>query len=287
MKERLDLRLLRENRFPTRERARKSIQNGLVTVNGAVVTKPGTTVSSDAEITVTAELHSFVGRGGVKLSHAFSEWNLNVTQAVCMDVGASTGGFTDCMLKHGAARVYAVDVGSGQLDPSLCGDLRVRNFEKTNVRYLEPKQFGELMDFAAMDVSFISVTKLFAGVTAQLKDGAGLVTLIKPQFEAGPENLGKNGIVVRKASVHENVIRAVIQSAGTFGLSLCGLTVSPITGGSGNIEYLAYFKKQDGEAKGLPDGLAERTVHEAFLYHSKSGKGIESGVHTEDSGLPD
>ena len=269
MKERLDMRLLSEGKFPTREKARKSITEGLVTVNGVVRTKPGTAVSEKDTVAVTAELHPFVGRGGLKLSHAFTEWGISAEGLTCMDVGASTGGFTDCMLKAGAGLVYAVDVGQGQLAPSLLKDPRVRNFEKTNVRYLGADYFGERMDFAAVDVSFISVTKLFPGITGQLKDGAELVLLIKPQFEAGPEYLGKNGIVLRKEPVHVRVIRSVLEEAGNNGLLLLGLTVSPITGGSGNIEYLAYLKKQDGETRVIPPGLVERVVHEAFLYHSK------------------
>jgi len=276
LKERLDIRLLGEGLFPTREKARKSIQNGLVTVNGQVVTKPGTMVPEDAELAVLAELHPFVGRGGLKLEHMLERCSISVEDCVAMDIGASTGGFTDCMLRRGARKVYAVDAGRDQLDPSLRADARVVNAEQTNVRYLEPAHFGELMDFACMDVSFISVTKLFAAVTAQLKDGASLVCLIKPQFEAGPENLGKNGIVVRNKKVHGAVLLGVTQMAKQCNLGLRDLTFSPITGGSGNVEYLAHFQKGAADALELTASVSERIANEAFLYHSKSGEGRNS-----------
>lgn len=273
MKERLDVRMVREALTPTREKARRLILERRVLVDGVTAEKAGAPVSESAEITILGEVSPFVGRGGQKLAKVLDAYGISLEGQICMDVGASTGGFTDCMLQHGAERVYAVDVGSGQLAEKLLADSRVVNVEHTNVRYLKPLHFGVRMDFVSMDVSFISVTKLLAAVAAQMRPGAQLVCLIKPQFEAGRSALGKHGIVVRQKPVHVQVLDRVIACAESSGFAALHLDVSPITGGDGNIEYLLHARREDGAAEGISAQETERVVDEAFLYHCQSGKG--------------
>lgn len=272
--ERLDVRMVREALTPTREKARRLILERRVLVDGAVAGKAGMPVSEEAVITVLGEVSPFVGRGGQKLAKVLDTYGISLDGQICMDVGASTGGFTDCMLQHGAGRVYAVDVGSGQLAGKLREDSRVVNVEHTNARYLEPMHFGVRMDFVSMDVSFISVTKLLSAVASQMRPGAQLACLIKPQFEAGRSALDKHGIVVRQKPVHRQVLEQVLGCASGLGFLALHLDVSPITGGDGNVEYLLHARWEGGPAaESFPLQEIERVVDEAFLYHCQSGKG--------------
>ena len=242
MKDRLDVILTRKNIFPSREKARASIMAGLVYVDGQRVDKPGTAVSADAEITVKEDLCPYVSRGGLKLEKALESFGFSMENAVAVDIGASTGGFTDCMLQKGARKVFAIDVGYGQLDWRLRNDARVVNMEKVNVRHLDTDTVDRDVDFISIDVSFISL-KLVLPVASRLlaPDGA-LVCLVKPQFEAGRSQVGKKGIV-RDPAVHREVIANVIGYGAENGLHPHGLTYSPVTGTKGNIEYLLYLKK--------------------------------------------
>ena len=216
----------------SRERARTTIMSGLVFVNGQRIDKPGTAVAPDAAIEV---------RGGFKLDKALKVFPVDPAGKTCIDCGASTGGFTDVLLQHGAARVYAVDVGYGQLAWKLRNDPRVINLERTNLRYVDQSLIPELLDLAVMDVSFISIRLVLPAVKALLKPGADYICLIKPQFEAGREEVGKKG-VVRDAAVHEEVVRGIIAFAREIGFSVMGLDFSPIKGPEGNIEYICYLK---------------------------------------------
>lgn len=242
MKNRLDIVLTERNLFQSREKAKASIMAGLVYVDGQIADKPGMPVSDDAEITIKETLCPYVSRGGLKLEKALSIFDFSLKDAVAADIGASTGGFTDCMLQNGAVKVYAIDVGYGQLDWKLRNDNRVVNMEKVNVRYLDVDSVGRDLDFISIDVSFISL-KLVFPVAAQLLSASGsLVCLVKPQFEAGRSQVGKKGIV-RDPAVHREVIENVISYGVQNGLYSHGLTFSPVTGTKGNIEYLLYMKK--------------------------------------------
>jgi len=228
----------------SRERAKTTIMSGLVFVNGQRVDKPGTPVAPDAKIEVHGDALPFVSRGGFKLDKALKVFPIDPTDKVCIDCGASTGGFTDVLLQHGAKKVYAVDVGYGQLAWKLRTDERVVNLERTNLRYISNEQIPELMDLAVMDVSFISIKLVIPAVKALLKPGADFVCLIKPQFEAGREEVGKKG-VVRDVKVHEAVIRSILDFAPTIGLSVQGLDFSPIKGPEGNIEYICHMRNSE------------------------------------------
>ncbi len=273
MKERLDVKMVREAITPSREQARRLILEGKVLVDGKVAAKAGMPVEDSVQIRLAGAVSTYVGRGGEKLAALLSRYSISLEGMTCMDVGASTGGFTDCMLQHGAKQVYAVDVGSGQLAKKLLEDQRVVNVEHTNVRYLKPEHFGVKMDFVSMDVSFISVTKLFPAVALQMRCGAELACLIKPQFEAGRGALNKHGIVFREKPLHTQVLRQTLSSAVASGFLLLHLDVSPILGGDGNIEYLLHARLT-GDVSGA-DWIqeTERVVDEAFLYHCQSGKG--------------
>jgi len=231
----------------SRERAKTTIMSGRVFVNGQRADKPGLQISPDAKIEVHGDALPFVSRGGYKLDKALKVFPINPEGKICIDCGASTGGFTDVLLQHGAAKVYAVDVGYGQLAWKLRTDERVVNMERTNLRYVTSEQIPELLDLAVMDVSFISIKLVLPAVKALLKDGADLVCLIKPQFEAGKGEVGKKG-VVRDKSVHENVVRAILGFAPSIGLSVVGLDFSPIKGPEGNIEYICHMKNGVYEA---------------------------------------
>ena len=226
----------------SRERAKTTVMSGIVFVNGQRADKPGMQVSPDARIEVRGDALPFVSRGGYKLDKALRVFPIDPAGKVCIDCGASTGGFTDVLLQHGAAKVYAVDVGYGQLAWKLRSDERVVNLERTNLRYVTPEQIPEKLDLAVMDVSFISIRLVLPAVKALLKDGADLVCLIKPQFEAGRDEVGKKG-VVRDEAVHREVVQGIVDFAPTIGLSVLGLDYSPIKGPEGNIEYLVYIKK--------------------------------------------
>lgn len=240
---RLDQLIVQRGLIESREKAQRLIRAGLVRVADQPATKPGHLFPEDTVITMD-EGPRFVGRGGEKLEEALKHFDLSVTGLVCMDVGASTGGFTDCLLQHGARRVYAIDVGKGQLHWNLRQDARVTVLEGVNARHLDPAWFDEQPAFAVLDVSFISLTKILPAVTTILASGAGVVTLIKPQFEAGRDQVGKGG-VVRDGAVHAAVIEK-IRLFGTeqIGWAWQGHCTSPIKGPAGNTEFLAYWRKQ-------------------------------------------
>ena len=244
MKERLDILLVKKGLCPSREKAKASIMAGIVYVDGQKSDKAGNMIDEDAEIIVKSNICPYVSRGGLKLEKSMKEWNLNLENKVCMDIGASTGGFTDCMLQNGATKVYAIDVGYGQLDYKLRIDERVVNMEKCNVRYLDPETIAEPIDFISIDVSFISLKLIFPVCAKVLADDGQIVCLVKPQFEAGREQVGKKGIV-RDKNVHKEVIENVIQYAADNGFYPVGLTFSPVTGAKGNIEYLLALSKKE------------------------------------------
>ena len=250
MKERLDVLLVNMGLAPSREQARALIMEGKVYVNGGKEDKPGMRFDLYSSIEVRGDKLPFVSRGGLKLQKAVEVWGLDFTGLTCMDVGASTGGFTDCMLQHGAEKVYAVDVGYGQLHWNLRNDRRVVNMEKTNIRYLTPEELGDAVDFASVDVSFISLTKVLPALLTLMKPEAQAVVLIKPQFEAGREKVGKKG-VVREPETHIEVCEALTSFAGDNGFTVLGLDYSPIRGPEGNIEYLMYLQKGSGTAADL------------------------------------
>lgn len=226
----------------SRERAKTTIMSGLVFVNGQRVDKPGTQVAADADIEVKGAAIPYVSRGGLKLEKALKIFPIEARGKHCIDCGASTGGFTDVLLQNGAEKVYAVDVGYGQLAWSLRNDSRVINMERTNIRYISREQIPEGLDLAVTDLSFISLKLVLPAICALLKDGGELVCLIKPQFEAGREDVGKKG-VVRDKKVHLAVIESILDFAPTVGMTVKGLDFSPIKGPEGNIEYLCYMKK--------------------------------------------
>jgi 23S rRNA (cytidine1920-2'-O)/16S rRNA (cytidine1409-2'-O)-methyltransferase len=244
MAQRLDRQLVENGLFPSRERAQSAIMAGHVWVDGKQIDKAGYQISPTQQIEVRGADSPYVSRGGLKLARALAEFTIDLNGRTCIDVGASTGGFTDCMLQSGAAKVFAVDVGYGQLDWSLRTDPRVVVMERTNARYLQPEQFDTVPDFASIDVSFISLSKILPAVVPLLTPDAELTTLIKPQFEAGRDRVGKKG-VVRSAEVHIEVLQETIKMAQSLELNCLGLTYSPIKGPEGNIEFLAYWRKGD------------------------------------------
>ena len=242
MKQRLDVILVEKGLAASREKAKAMIMAGIVYVNGQKEDKAGTSFDEKAADTVEIRGNTlpYVSRGGLKLEMAVEHFGVELKDRVCMDVGASTGGFTDCMLQNGARKVFSIDVGRGQLDWKLRNDPRVVCMEKTNMRYVTAEDLGEKADFASIDVSFISLTKILLPVKACMKEEGEVVCLIKPQFEAGREKVGKKG-VVRDKKVHEEVIRMVMQYASEIGFSLLHLDYSPIKGPEGNIEYLLHL----------------------------------------------
>ena len=243
-KTRLDVLLVERGYLETRQKAQATIMSGLVFVKGQRVDKPGTAVPNDAEIEVRGNVLKYVSRGGLKLEKAMACWPITLDGAVCADIGASTGGFTDCMLQNGAAKVYAVDVGYNQLDWRLRTHPQVVCMERTNARYLTHEQIPDELDFASIDVSFISLKLILPAVCGILKDGGHVACLVKPQFEAGKEKVGKKG-VVRDSAVHLEVLEHFLEHAKESGFTVLGLTYSPIRGPEGNIEYLGYLEKGD------------------------------------------
>lgn len=241
-KDRLDSILVNLGYFQSRERAKGAIMAGVVFVNGQKVDKAGTAVSTDCEIFIKEELCPYVGRGGLKLDKALTDFQIDLASKICVDIGASTGGFTDCMLQKGAKKVYAIDVGYGQLDYKLRIDPRVVNLERVNIRYLEEGLIETDVDFISIDVSFISLALVLPVASRLLKSNGELVCLVKPQFEAGREQVGKGGIVKDK-TVHAAVLEKIIKCGLDEGLQPAGLAFSPVKGAKGNIEYLVYFKK--------------------------------------------
>ncbi len=244
MKERLDVLLVNRGLAQSREKAKAIIMSGIVFVDNQREDKAGTTFDEKVNIEVRGKTLQYVGRGGLKLEKAIKTFEVDIKDKVCMDVGASTGGFTDCMLQNGAAKVYSVDVGHGQLDWKLRNDERVVCMESTNIRYVTPEDIAELLDFASIDVSFISLTKVLGPVKELLTDVGEIVCLIKPQFEAGREKVGKKG-VVRDKKVHKEVIEMVMDFARTLEFRLLHLDFSPIKGPEGNIEYLLHMTKDE------------------------------------------
>lgn len=245
-KTRLDILLTERGLAESRQKAQAVIMAGHVFVAGQRVDKPGTAVLSDAPIEVRGHALPYVSRGGLKLEKAMKTFPITLTDKICADIGASTGGFTDCMLQNGAKYVYAIDVGTNQLAWSLRQDERVCSMEKTNIRYVTPDDIGELVDFVSIDVAFISLTKVLEPVKALMKENAQIVCLIKPQFEAGREQVGKKG-VVREPRVHEEVIQMVMNYALSLGFHILGIDHSPIRGPEGNIEYLLYMENDNRE----------------------------------------
>lgn len=241
-KERLDVLLVEQGFFESRENAKRHIMAGIILVNDMPVDKPGTKIPADARLRIKGHVMPYVGRGGYKLEKALRYFHLPMEGIVMADIGASTGGFTDCALQNGAAKVYAIDVGYNQLDWKLRQDARVVNLEKTNIKDVTLETLGEPVDMIATDISFISVLKIMPAARSILKPDGRMVILIKPQFEAGRDKVGKGGIV-RDPAVHRDVIAEVLRRAAEEGFMTDGLTWSPIKGGSGNIEFLALLRR--------------------------------------------
>ena len=285
-KERLDVLLVKRGLAESREKAKAIIMTGNVFVEEQREDKAGSTFAEDAQIRIKGTPMKYVSRGGYKLEKAMELWHVPLQDKLCMDVGSSTGGFTDCMLQNGAVKVYAIDVGTNQLAWKLRQDERVVSMEKTNIRYVTPEDIADPIDFSSIDVAFISLTKVLIPVWNLLKNGGMVVCLVKPQFEAGREKVGKKG-VVRDKKVHEEVVCHIMTYALSMGFEILGLSYSPIKGPEGNIEYLLYIEKPQ-DAQALTEiaeeadqkaeeqfeqqylALAKETVeaaHEAFLYH--------------------
>ena len=263
MKERLDILVVKNGFAASREQAKTLIMEGSIFVNGQREDKPGSTFNPEAILEFHGKKLRYVSRGGLKLEKALEVFPIDPEGAVCLDIGASTGGFTDCLLQNGAAKVYAVDVGYGQLDYKLRQDPRVICREKTNFRHMQPEDIPEPVRLAVCDVSFISLSLILPPMAAILQENGEAVCLIKPQFEAGRENVGKKG-VVRDRKVQAQVIEKVIRLAEENGLSVCGLDYSPIKGPEGNIEFLLYLKKLPETASDLTltDSAAVRRLTE-------------------------
>ncbi len=264
MKERLDILVVKSGLASSREKAKAMIMEGLVLVDGQREDKPGASFADTVSITLKGKPMPYVSRGGLKLEKAVNTFGFSLEGRVCMDVGSSTGGFTDCMLQNGASYVYCVDVGYGQLDWKLRSDSRVCCMEKTNIRYLTSDKLKEAPNFVSIDVSFISLTKVLNVVYSLMADEGDVVALIKPQFEAGREKVGKKG-VVRDPSVHEEVIQKVIEFAAETGFAVSGLDFSPVKGPEGNIEYLLWMQKgkQNDEAETDWAMAAKKTVEQS------------------------
>ena len=285
-KQRLDVLLVKRGLAESREKAKAIIMTGNVIVEEQREDKAGSTFAEDVQIRIKGTPMKYVSRGGYKLEKAMELWHVPLQDKLCMDVGSSTGGFTDCMLQNGAVKVYAIDVGTNQLAWKLRQDERVVSMEKTNIRYVTPEDIADPIDFSSIDVAFISLTKVLIPVWNLLKNGGRVVCLVKPQFEAGREKVGKKG-VVRDKKVHEEVVCHIMTYALSMGFEILGLSYSPIKGPEGNIEYLLYIEKPQ-DAQALTEiaeeadqkaeeqfeqqylALAKETVeaaHEAFLYH--------------------
>ncbi len=244
---RLDYELTARGILPSRERAKEKIKAGEVQINGKICTKPSYEVSEKDVLEFTGEALKYAGRGGLKLEKAVETFGINLSGKVCIDIGASTGGFTDCMLINGAEKVYAVEVGHGQLIERLVQDSRVINMEKTDIRNVYSEMLDAQPEFACADVSFISLELVLPHIYRLLSENGKVVVLIKPQFEAGKSNIGKKGIV-KSPKVHIQVIDKIINFSINIGFSVLGLCSSPIKGGSGNTEYLLYLEKTEGKS---------------------------------------
>ncbi len=261
MKERLDMLLLSRGLATSREKAKAMIMEGKVFVNDQREDKAGSLFGTDCRIEIRGRTLPYVSRGGLKLEKALAQFDIDLRDKICMDIGASTGGFTDCMLQNGARKVYAVDVGYGQLAWKLRQDTRVVCMEKTNIRYVTREDVADALDFASVDVSFISLAKVLGPARELLADAGEMVCLIKPQFEAGREKVGKKG-VVRDPAIHREVIGQVADAASEIGFLIQDLDYSPIKGPEGNIEYLIHLKK-DGEGSVVTAADMDRAVQAA------------------------
>lgn len=281
MKERLDVLLVNNGFAPSREKAKVIIMSGNVFVNGQREDKAGSTFDPEkSKIEVKTAGLKYVSRGGLKLEKALQNFPLSVQDKICMDIGASTGGFTDCMLQNGAKKVYSVDVGHGQLDWKLRSDERVVCMEKTNFRYMQPEDIEDVLSFASVDVSFISLTKILLPARRLLSETGQMVCLIKPQFEAGKEKVGKKG-VVRERKVHEEVIRKIILFADIVGFEVLDLSYSPIKGPEGNIEYLIFIQKDIAKN----DQVVELTEKDAELILKEKMDSLEKAGDVWESRL--
>jgi 23S rRNA (cytidine1920-2'-O)/16S rRNA (cytidine1409-2'-O)-methyltransferase len=269
LKKRIDILVCEKGLAESREKAKALIMAGLVYVNNQKFDKPGDTVNEESEIEVRGKGLRYVSRGGLKLEKAVESFHLVLQDLICMDVGASTGGFTDCMLQNGAAKVYSVDVGYGQLAWNLRTDERVINLERTNARYLTQDQVPDSIGFCSVDVSFISLSLILPSIRPLMGENGCAVCLIKPQFEAGREKVGKKG-VVRDHKVHEEVIEKIQDFALNNGFSVLGLTFSPVKGPEGNIEYLIYLQKSDMPERVETVPAAAAIVEESHLQLDKS-----------------
>ena len=262
-KVRLDQLVYEQGHTESRERAKTTIMAGLVFVNGQRADKPGMAVSPDVQLEVRGSALPFVSRGGYKLDKALKVFPVDPAGKICLDCGASTGGFTDVLLQHGAKKVYSVDVGYGQLAWKLRTDERVVNLERTNLRYVTEEQIPEPIELAVMDVSFISIRLVIPAVHRLLLPDADYICLIKPQFEAGREEVGKKG-VVRDSAVHEHVVREILDFAQAEGFSVLGLDYSPITGPEGHIEYICHLRNCAGQSKEFDVAAVVKASHEAL-----------------------
>lgn len=269
-KTRLDVLLVERGFIESRQKAQATIMSGLVYVKGQKVDKPGTAVPNDAEIEVRGNVLKYVSRGGLKLEKAMATFPVQLEGAICADIGASTGGFTDCMLQNGATKVYAVDVGYGQLAWKLRSDERVVCMERTNARYLTHEQVPDELDFASVDVSFISLKLILPPLCGLLKEQGHVACLVKPQFEAGKEKVGKKG-VVRDPSVHQEVLENFLIHAKESGFTVLGLTYSPIRGPEGNIEYLGYLEKGEWVEKKFDLQALVAESHQTLKEHGEGG----------------
>lgn len=287
MKERLDVLLVNRNLAQSREKAKAIIMSGIVYVDGQKEDKAGTVFEDTVSIEVRGSTLKYVSRGGLKLEKAMTCFGLALEGRICMDVGASTGGFTDCMLQNGAVKVYAVDVGHGQLDWKLRNDPRVICMEKTNIRYVTSEQMPDRIQFVSIDVSFISLSKVLGPVKKLLTDDGQVVCLIKPQFEAGREKVGKKG-VVRDKGTHLEVIEAVMSFAQSIGFGILNLEFSPIKGPEGNIEYLLHLQNYPGGDEETTEeemtGLMEDDMHENV--QMRKGSEVERETEVKDKGEP-
>lgn len=259
----------------SREKAKALIMAGQIYVNGMKAIKPGVTVNSTDKIELKGNTLPYVSRGGLKLEKAMKVFPITLDKKVCMDIGASTGGFTDCMLQNGAVKVYSIDVGYGQLAWKLRSDSRVVNLERTNFRYVTHEQIPEDIDFASIDVSFISLKLIFPALMPLLKSDGECVCLVKPQFEAGKDKVGKKG-VVREKSTHIEVIENVISYASDNGFSVLNLDFSPVKGPEGNIEYLLYIKKTDNAVCDVDSDMIKRIVDESHSSLDKNNAGSDT-----------